>query len=196
MTSNSAFIGLHLSSGRKPLVLTLLDNDLNLIQIANSELNNLSVLLSELESATLCIVINTRRNDLRFADNYSMLHEQLAKMSFRPYPAKQEARQWFKGDADETFRGLLQQKLLPRRTLEGRIQRALILYEQGLQIDDPMELFEEITRFKLMQGRSPFENLYSSKELDALVAAYVAWMTVNKPGQFIVQSEFILPSQE
>jgi hypothetical protein len=47
-----------------------------------------------------------------------------------------------------------------------------------------------------MQGILPFENLYSSKELDALVGAYVAWMTANKPGQFIMQGEFILPTQE
>jgi hypothetical protein len=59
-----------------------------------------------------------------------------------------------------------------------------------------MEFFEEITRYKLMQGILPFENLYSSKELDALVGAYVAWMTANKPGQFIMQGEFILPTQE
>jgi hypothetical protein len=35
---------------------------------------------------------------------------------------------------------------LPRRTLEGRLQRSAILYEQGLQIRDPVEIFEEITR--------------------------------------------------
>ena len=58
-----------------------------------------------------------------------------------------------------------------------------------------MEFFEEITRYKLIQGILPLENLYTSKELDALVAAFVAWMTVNKPGQFIIQGEFILPSQ-
>ncbi|MGZ9226270.1 MAG: hypothetical protein ACXW4M_12030, partial [Anaerolineales bacterium] len=77
-----------------------------------------------------------------------------------------------------------------------RIQRALVLYDQGLQINDPMEFFEEITRYKLIQGILPLENLYASKELDALVAAYIAWMTVNKPGQFIIQGEFILPAQE
>jgi len=46
-----------------------------------------------------------------------------------------------------------------------------------------MEFFEEITRYKLIQGILPLENLYTPKELDALVAAYVAWMTVNRPGQ-------------
>jgi hypothetical protein len=107
---------------------------------------------------------------------------------------KNEIRQWMRADADESFAALIPKKLLSRRTLEGRLQRALILYEQGLQINDPMELFEEITRYKLIQGIRPFETLYSSRELDALVAAYAAWMTVHKPGQFIIQGEFILPS--
>ena len=48
------------------------------------------------------------------------------------------------------FSALLHKKLLSRRTLEGRIQRALVLYDQGLQINDPMEFFEEITRYRLI----------------------------------------------
>lgn len=196
MTPDSAYLGVHLSPGRQPLTLARLDDDLNLIQLANGELNLLSAFLSDLKSAILCIVTRSRPNSIKFADLYSVLHEQLAKMSFRPYPAKKDARQWLKTDADQSFSALLQKKLLSRRTLEGRIQRALILYDQGLQINDPMDFFEEITRYKLTQGILPLENIYSSKELDALVAAYVAWMTVNRSKQIIVKGELILLSQE
>jgi hypothetical protein len=194
--SNSAFVGVHLTYGRKPFTLALLDDDLDLITRANSDMKDVGAILSELDSVTVCVAANSKSRSAKSVNTSSMFYEQLEKMSFRPYPAQNERRQWFRADADESFRALLQRKLLSRRTLEGRIQRALVLYDQGLQISDPMEFFEEITRYKLMQGILPFENLFSSKELDALVGAYVAWMTVNKPGQFIMQGEFILPSQE
>jgi hypothetical protein len=195
MTSNPAFVGIHLSYGRKPFTLALLDDELDLIMHPNYDIEEVSSILSELDAITVCLAANSKSKSAKSVTTNSMLYEQLEKLSFRPYPAQNETRQWLKADADESFRALLQKKLLPQRTLEGRIQRALVLYDQGLQINDPMEFFEEITRYKLIQGILPLENLYTSKELDALVAAYVAWMTVNKPGQFIIQGEFILPSQ-
>ena len=196
MTSNPAFVGVHPSYGRKPFTLVLLDDDLDLIRRANSDINDVSAILSELDSVIVCLTANPSSRSGKSANTNSMFYEQLEKLSFRPYSAQHETRQWFKVNADESFSALLQKKLLSRRTLEGRIQRALVLYDQGLQINDPMEFFEEITRYKLIQGILPLENLYTSKELDALVAAYVAWMTVNKPGQFIIQGEFILPARE
>lgn len=194
MTSPSSFLGVHLSYGRKPFTLAQLDDDLNLIMCSNGDIQELSGMLSELDSGILCITTNSKPKNTKSINTSSTFYEQLEKMSFRPYPMRNETRHWIRADADESFAALLQKKLLSRRTLEGRLQRALILYGQGLQINDPMELFEEITRYKLMQGIRPFENLYSSRELDALVGAYVAWMTVHKPGQFVIQGEFILPS--
>jgi hypothetical protein len=193
---DSVFVGVHPSYGRKPLTFALLDNDLRLIELADSSLEDISTILSELDSVTMCVTANTKPRSARSANTNSMFYEQLGRMSFRAYPAKNETRQWFKADADESFSALLHKKLLSRRTLEGRIQRALVLYDQGLQINDPMEFFEEITRYRLTQGILPLETLYTSKELDALVAAYVAWMMVNKAGQLTIQGEFILPSQE
>jgi hypothetical protein len=193
---DSVFVGVHPSYGRKPLTFALLDNDLRLIELADSSLEDISTILSELDSVTMCVTANTKPRSARSANTNLMFYEQLGRMSFRAYPAKNETRQWFRADADESFSALLHKKLLSRRTLEGRIQRALVLYDQGLQINDPMEFFEEITRYKLIQGILPLESLYTSKELDALVAAYVAWMMVNKAGQLTIQGEFILPSQE
>jgi len=183
MTSNSAFVGVHLSYGRKPLTLALLDADLDLITRTNSDIKDMSEILSELDPVIVCVTANVKPKSAKSANTNSMFYEQLEEMSFQPYSAPNETRQWFKVNADASFATLLQKKLLFRRTLEGRIQRALVLYDQGLQINDPMEFFEEITRYKLIQGILPLENLYTPKELDALVAAYVAWMTVNRPGQ-------------
>ncbi|HEX9840504.1 MAG TPA: hypothetical protein VGA72_14235 [Anaerolineales bacterium] len=182
-TSNSAFVGVHLSYGRKPFTLALLDDDLDLITRTIREIKDISEVLSELDPATVCVTANSKPKSAKSVNTNAMFYEQLENLSFRPYPSQNETRQWFKADANEAFSALLQKKLLSRRTLEGRIQRALVLYDRGLQIRDPMEFFEEITRYKLIQGILPLEILYTPKELDALVAAYVAWMTVNRPGQ-------------
>ena len=197
MTSNSTFAGIHFSYGRKPFTLALLDDDLDLIMHPKCDMEEVSALLSEPDSVTVCVTANSSFRSARSANTNSMFYEQLEKLSFRPYPAKNGTRQWFKVNANETFATLLQKKLLSRRTLEGRIQRGLILYDQGLQIDDPMEFFEEITRYRLIQGILPLENLYTSKELDALVAAYVAWVTVNRPGQIeMLPDNMVLPKEQ
>ena len=197
MTSNSTFAGIHFSYGRKPFTLALLDDDLDLIMHPKCDMEEVSALLSEPDSVTVCVTANSSFRSARSANTKSMFYEQLEKLSFRPYPAKNGTRQWFKVNANETFATLLQKKLLSRRTLEGRIQRGLILYDQGLQIDDPMEFFEEITRYRLIQGILPLENLYTSKELDALVAAYVAWVTVNRPGQIeMLPDNMVLPKEQ
>ncbi len=70
-------------------------------------------------------------------------------------------------------------------TLEGRIQRELLLYELGFRIGDPMVFFEEITRHKLLHGLLPFELVYSPAQLDAMAAAYTAWHAVQKPVEII-----------
>jgi predicted RNase H-like nuclease len=52
-------------------------------------------------------------------------------------------------------------------------------------IKDPMEFFEEITRHRLMKGVLPMEFIYSAEELDALVAAFTAYLTVNQPSEVV-----------
>jgi predicted RNase H-like nuclease len=43
-----------------------------------------------------------------------------------------------------------------------------------------MDFFEEITRFKIVKGIWPIELLYLPEQLDALAAAYTAWLAVEK----------------
>jgi predicted RNase H-like nuclease len=69
---------------------------------------------------------------------------------------------------------------LARLSLEGRLQRQLVLYEHGLCIKDPMDFFEEITRYKISKGILPMELLYLPDQLDALAAAYIARLAVKK----------------
>ena len=45
-----------------------------------------------------------------------------------------------------------------------------------MNIRDPMNFFEEITRHKLLRGLLPLEQVYAAEELDAIAAAYVAFV--------------------
>jgi len=76
--------------------------------------------------------------------------------------------------------------LFSRSSLEGRLQRQLILFEAGLRLRDPMDFFEELTRHKLLKGSLPLQQLYTSEQLDALAAAWVAWRAVCRSEEVFV----------
>lgn len=66
-------------------------------------------------------------------------------------------------------------KLLPKRSLIGRMQRQLIIYELRIRISDPMIALEEITRNKIRQGKIPEGILYDHSELQAIALATLGW---------------------
>jgi hypothetical protein len=88
---------------------------------------------------------------------------------------------WIETHPHASFCALLDQIPLPRPTLEGRLQRQLVLYEQGLGIRDPMNFFEEITSHRLLKGILPLEQVYTPEQLDALAAACSAWILARHP---------------
>lgn len=106
-------------------------------------------------------------------------YARLEKMGWQPYPGGEAACQWLETNAQAVFAILLGSGLLPPRTLEGRLQRQLILFEQGVNLTDPMEFFEEITRRKLLHGLLPVEMVYTTGQLEALAAAYLAWLAAS-----------------
>ena len=65
--------------------------------------------------------------------------------------------------------------------MEGRLQRQLVLHEADVGIRNPMEFFEEITRHRLIKGVFPFEIIYTPEQLDALIAAYTAFLAAREP---------------
>jgi hypothetical protein len=96
---------------------------------------------------------------------------------------------------------LLGQTPFPKYSLEGRLQRQLVLYEHKVKIPDPMRFFEEITKHKLLRGVLPTEELYLPGELDALAGAYTAWQAILHPDQIKIlgdplEGEVILPVAE
>jgi hypothetical protein len=108
-------------------------------------------------------------------------YRRLDDLGFEQYPSAKASHQWLETHPHAAFCALLGQLPLPKPTLEGRLQRQVTLYEQGMGIKDPMEFFEEITRHKLLRGTLPTECVYSAEELDTLMAAYMAYCVVNYP---------------
>jgi hypothetical protein len=194
MTPDPTMIaGLEISSGRKPVTFARLDEHLKIQMLEKWDSSETLSYLHEYEFSLLAINVPSSK---RGQERYSDLTEKLVQAGFEPFSPKRPSKQWLATNAQDCFRILSGHSLLSRRSLEGRLQRSAILYEQGLQIRDPVDMFEEITRFKLIQGILPLERLHASNELDALAVAYLAWMSLNRPGQIVPTGEFVLPAGE
>jgi hypothetical protein len=111
------------------------------------------------------------------------LYQRLKHLNYLHYPQKDADHQCLEVYPHACFAALLEHLPLTKHSLEGRIQRQLVLYKCDLDIPDPMYIFEEITRHRLLQGILPIEELYQVEELDAMVAAFTAWMAGTKPDQ-------------
>jgi predicted nuclease with RNAse H fold len=112
-------------------------------------------------------------------------YRKLEGLAFKPFPSENATHQWIETHPHAAFCALLGQIPLPKPTLEGRLQRQLALYEQDLGIKDPMDFFEEITRHRLLKGMLPKEFIYHPEELDAMVAAFTAYLAANQPGNVV-----------
>lgn len=112
-----------------------------------------------------------------------LLYRKLSKLGFKPFPDESASHQWLETHPHAAFCALLGCAPLPKPTLEGRLQRALAIYERGVRIRDPMSFLEEITRHRLLHGTLPMELTLSPAQLDALVAAYTAWLAAAKPAE-------------
>jgi len=110
------------------------------------------------------------------------LYARLAELGYRPFPAGEAACQWLEVHPQAAFCGLLGRLPLPKPSLEGRLQRALVLFERGVRLADPMAFLEEITRHRLLLGVLPMEMILRPSQLDALVAAFTAWLALTRPG--------------
>jgi hypothetical protein len=108
------------------------------------------------------------------------LYKRIQQLGYQYYPTEHE-RIYVEVQAEATFsRFAGGATLFNESSLEGRIQRQLILYEQKLPVPDAMDFFEEVTRFRFLNGIIPIENIYECGELNAIVSAFTAWMIINK----------------
>jgi len=110
------------------------------------------------------------------------LYSLLPEAGYHPYNPEQPLQRTYMEVIPETcFVAWLDGKILPANTLHGRMQRQMVLYEQGLKVADPMTYFEEITRYRILQGILPKDIIYPSNALTALTAAYMAWLAAKQP---------------
>ncbi len=113
------------------------------------------------------------------------LFEELTRLDYQDYPHPSAHRQMFECQGEAAFWNLLGHAPLKDNTLEGCLQRQLVLGMCGLPVPDAMQFFEEITRHHLINSRLPLEHLYSAQELNALAAAYTAWLAAHQPDTVI-----------
>jgi hypothetical protein len=225
--TDSIFAGVDPTSGHKSFTYAALDKGLNLLALADGEMDEVTAFFAGQKSATVAVnapagvnrgLVRERMKkemltphqirgaEMRLAE-YELrergitvsgtpasiavcpawiqigleLYRRLEKMGFRKYPDRDSAYQILETHPHACFCVMSGSAPMPKPSLEGRLQRHLLLYDRNLRIKDPMDFFEEITRYKLTRGVWPMDLLYSPEQLDALVAAYTAWCVANKP---------------
>lgn len=199
-------IGIDLSGSRP--VYAALDREQRLVAMGRTSVEDVLAFLGGQFGALAAINVplQTKQNSMpiqedgrlprerpasRWAERASVFFERLRKMGYVPYPSDARLAQWLTTNAQAAFSALAVQQLLPRHALEGRVQRQLILHEDGVGLLDPMEFFEEITRRKLLLGILPLDMIYTPSQLDALGAAYVAWLAASQPERLIRQGDVL-----
>jgi hypothetical protein len=109
---------------------------------------------------------------------------ELGLNGFQFWPFPNSRYQMIETNADAAFGSLLGVKPFSANTLEGRIQRQLLLQSKGIPVDNAMEFFEEITRHRLLSGKLPDEKILPPSHLNALMAAFTAWTVLNRPAEY------------
>jgi hypothetical protein len=111
------------------------------------------------------------------------LVSQIQALGYKLFPEEGQPHQWMETPAESGFTSLLGLQPFEGASLEGRIQRQLVLFDLELDVPDAMDFFEEITRFRLLHGHLPYEKVLPLAELNAWLAANTAWQAVHQPAQ-------------
>jgi hypothetical protein len=133
-------------------------------------------------------------------NGFALFHR-LELLGYHGYPHDQAERQTLEVYPYACYAVMLGVLPFPKHTLEGRIQRQIALYDCKVDVPDAMRFFEEITRHRLLKGVLPVDLIYSAGELDALAAAYTAWLAGLHPDQVTLlgdpqEGQVVLPGVE
>jgi hypothetical protein len=109
------------------------------------------------------------------------LYKELEAFGYQTFPQADGPHQLLETQSEAVFWRLLKHKTPLPNSLEGRLQRQLILHSIEMPVPDAMDFFLESTRFKLMQGELPDQDIHTYEELNALAAAYIAWQAGHDP---------------
>jgi hypothetical protein len=127
------------------------------------------------------------------------LYAALRAEGYQPYrPGSPAPKQYLEVHPHATYATLLGHLPLRKDSLEGRMQRQLVLFRQKVEVPDPMTVLEEITRHHLLEGQLTLPALYTHDELDALGSAYTAYLAFRHPDRVTcigdeAEGQIILP---
>ncbi|MBI3242220.1 MAG: DUF429 domain-containing protein [Chloroflexi bacterium] len=130
------------------------------------------------------------------------LYELLREQGFETFaPDSTALRQLFEVHPHATFTVRLGHVPYRKDTLEGRLQRQLLLCEEGLHLPDSMDILEEITRHHLLRGTLNFNGLRTHDQLDALASALTAFYAHTKPNEIALvgdpaDGQIVVPTAE
>lgn len=128
------------------------------------------------------------------------LYDDLRQIGFESYPSSSK-RQFFEVHPHAVFTVLLGRVPYLKDTLEGRLQRQLLLYDEGINIPDAMNWFEEVTRTHILRGEIRYNGVRTHDELDALASALTAFYAHTKPRQITMvgdaeDGQIVVPTAE
>lgn len=100
----------------------------------------------------------------------------LYRLGYSLYGCGDNSRTFFETQCDAGYWLAIGALPFGSRSLEGRLQRQLILCEFGFRIQDPMIFLEEFTRHRLRTSQLPMEQVLPVYELRAMYAAATAML--------------------
>lgn len=128
------------------------------------------------------------------------LYQKLRNADFVDYP-RPGSRRMLETHPHAVFTILIGSRPYRKTSLEGRVQRQLVLYEEGIGVPDAMRTFVEWTRHRFLTGQLETDEIYSHDQLDAIVAAYTAYLAECEPGHITVlgdptEGQIVIPVEE
>ncbi|MEE9508366.1 MAG: hypothetical protein V3V44_03675 [Anaerolineales bacterium] len=119
----------------------------------------------------------------RWMQNGFAIFQRLKRMGFTIINPEEQAepRTMMEVQSHTSYTVLLERRPFLKKTLEGRLQRQLVLHLEGLHVRNPKQILDDIDRDHLLQGHLPLEDLYLPEELDSLINAYTAYLVMSNP---------------
>ena len=113
------------------------------------------------------------------------LYRSLAGIGFSFFRAGEpvEGRTMIEVHPHACYGALLGHRPLSKADLEGRLQRQMTLYVEGIDLANPLHVLEEISRHHILSGDLPLGGLRSHDEPDALASAYTAYLVHQRPAR-------------
>jgi predicted nuclease with RNAse H fold len=128
------------------------------------------------------------------------LYEKLREANFVDYP-RPGSRRLLETHPHAAFTVLVGSRPYRKTSLEGRVQRQLVLHEEGIGVPDAMKVFIEWTRHRFLTGQLETDRIYEHDQLDAIVAAYVAYLAEREPGNITTlgdptEGQIVIPVEQ